>query len=103
MRNDICNHLIELEEELSRYFPDKEKEEESFYSSVRYSFSPLNYVEDLKNAIQDYFFELQNDSTSEAKFKCEDLATFWCSLSELYQKKSKIARGYLLPFTSTYK
>ncbi|ELU01935.1 hypothetical protein CAPTEDRAFT_122578, partial [Capitella teleta] len=37
------------------------------------------------------------------KFKCEDSAAFWCSLSEVHPKMSEIALRYLLLFTSTYK
>lgn len=97
LQNEIMNHLQNLCQEFSRYFPDLEEIDMSF---VR---NPFNVdPNSIPDSEQDEFLEIKFDSGMKEFFKEHSIQEFWSQASISYPRAGKLGLKTLLHFASTY-
>ena len=93
----ILQHLVELESEFIRYFPDIDDDE---LALIRNPF--ILPVEKVPDDFQDEFLELKADSCARDLFNEKSITEFWPLMCSSYPKVAKKAIQDILPFVSTY-
>ncbi|XP_066969189.1 protein FAM200C-like [Macrobrachium rosenbergii] len=97
LQNEIINHLQNLGQEFSRYFPGLESIDLSFIAD------PFNTEPDsVPDPDQDEYLEMKFDSGVECLQKDISVQEFWAQISASYRRIDKRALKTLLPSSSTY-
>lgn len=97
LKNLIIDHLKNLKEEFSRYFPNLSEE---FY---KLSTDPFNMdIQLLPEELKEEGIEIKNDSAARYDFEKMDKPSFWLKYLTVYPSVSEKAVRMYLPFSSTY-
>lgn len=97
LQNEIINHLQNLGQEFSRYFPDLESIDLSFIAD------PFNIEPDsVPDPDQDEYLEMKFDSGIKCLQKELSVQEFWAQVSASYPRIGKHALKTLLHFSSTH-
>ena len=99
IKQEIREHLLTLENEFKKYFPDLA---EGFEVFPRNPFSPLIDITAIPEELQDELSELRNDTACREMHMVKSLPQFWSSLLQSYPKLSTEALRVAVPFASTY-
>lgn len=97
LKNLIINHLKNLKEEFSKYFPNFSEE------IYKLSTDPFNMdIQLLPEELQEEGIEIKNDSAARYDFEKMDKPLFWLKYLKVYPSVlEKTVRMYL-PFSTTY-
>ena len=93
----ILQHLVVLESELIRYFPDIYDDE---LGLIRNPF--ILPVEKVPDSFQDEFLKLKSDSCARDLFNEKTITEFWPLMCDSYPNVAKKAIRGILPFVSKY-
>lgn len=97
LKNLIIDHLKNLKEEFSRYFPNLSEE---FY---KLSTDPFNMdIQLLPEELKEEGIEIKNDSAARYDFEKMDKPSFWLKYLTVYPSVLEKAVRMYLPFSSTY-
>ncbi|XP_046687977.1 protein FAM200A-like [Homalodisca vitripennis] len=97
LKNLIIDHLKNLKEEFSRYFPNLSEE------LYRLSTDPFNMdIQLLPEELQEEGIEIKNDSAARYDFDKMDKPSFWLKYLKVYPSVSGKAVRMYLPFSTTY-
>jgi len=96
IKNVILEHLVILQNEFRRYFPEMQ------VSETRFIRQPFNCtLNEIPAELQEEWIDLKNDYGAQDLF-IGDLNNFWVSMMKSYPRLSKAALIKLIPFASTY-
>lgn len=97
LKNLIIDHLKNLKEEFSRYFPNLSEE------LYKLSTDPFNMdIQLLPEELQEEGIEIKNDSAARYDFDKMDKPSFWLKYLKVYPSVSGKAVRMYLPFSTTY-
>lgn len=101
VRSDIVEHLIQLRNNMERYFPTESMERQTAQDWIRDPFQK-NHKTRPKGRLVDQLIELRSTEYFREKFSSSSLADFWAEVSGNFPELSNVALRILVPFVSTY-